>query len=82
MTTPATRYTGLVRTLQSGNRIPGGALRRILRDVNRTAGKLLEVDHVTAWRWLFLLTHDGVVEEVEKGDRTKRRASRYRYCGD
>jgi hypothetical protein len=33
-------------------------------------------------RWLFLLAHDGVVEEVEKGDRANRRASRYRYRGE
>jgi len=48
----------------------------------RKAGELLEVDHVTAWRWLFLLVHDNVIEEVEKGDRTKRRASRFRYLAD
>jgi hypothetical protein len=42
-----------------------------------TAGHLLAVDHTTAWRWLFLLLHDGILEEVEKGDRRKRRASRY-----
>jgi len=48
----------------------------------RTAGRLLEVDHTTAWRWLFLLAHDRIIEEVEKGDRTKRRASRYRYLAD
>ena len=45
----------------------------------RTTGRLLGVDHTTAWRWLFLLTHKGIIEEVEKGDRAKRRASRYRY---
>ncbi len=45
----------------------------------RTAGNLLGVDHTTAWRWLFLLGHDGIVEEVEKGNRRRRRASRYRY---
>jgi len=49
---------------------------------SRTAGRLLEVGHLTAWRWLYLLQHDGVIEEVEKGDRAKRRASRYRYRGD
>ncbi len=48
----------------------------------RTAGRLLQVNHATAWRWLWLLCHDGVVVEVEKGDRAKRRASRYRYLGD
>jgi hypothetical protein len=48
----------------------------------RTAGQLLQVNHATAWRWLFLLTHTGVIREEEKGDRAKRRASRYRYLGD
>ena len=45
----------------------------------RTAGRMLDVDHSTASRWLWLLAHDGIVEEVEKGDRSRRRASRYRY---
>ncbi len=48
----------------------------------RTAGKLLEVDHLRAWRWLFLLVHNRDLEQVEKGDRAKRRASRYRYVAD
>jgi hypothetical protein len=48
----------------------------------RTAARLLDVDHVKAWRWLFLLVHRGDLEEVEKGKRGKRRASRYRYLGD
>jgi hypothetical protein len=55
----------------------------------RTAAGLLglknrngEDDHVTAWRWLRLLMHDKIIEEVEKGDRAKRRASRYRYLAD
>ena len=47
----------------------------------RTAGRLLKVNHTTAWRWLFLLVHDGVLEQVEKGDRARRRATRYRYRG-
>ncbi|NLF73686.1 MAG: bifunctional DNA primase/polymerase [Candidatus Anammoximicrobium sp.] len=45
----------------------------------RTAGRLLGVDHTTAWRWLWLLKQDGILHEVEKGDHAKRRASRYRY---
>ena len=48
----------------------------------RSAGRLLGVPHVTAWRWLFLLTHNGDLQEVEKGDQSKRRASRYRYVRD
>ena len=47
----------------------------------RSAGKLLGVDHTMAWRWLFLLAHAGIVEEVEKGNHARRRASRYRYRG-
>lgn len=45
----------------------------------RTAGRLLGVNHVQAWRWLWLLTHDGILEVVEAGDHAKRRATRYRY---
>ena len=45
----------------------------------RTAGRLLGVDHTTAWRWLWLLKQDGILHVVEKGDHAKRRASRYRY---
>jgi hypothetical protein len=45
----------------------------------RTAGRLVGVDHTTANRWLFLLMADGILDEVVKGDRAKRRASRYRY---
>ena len=50
----------------------------------RTAGKLLGVKHMTASRWLYLLTIDGVLAVVEKGGRsgTARRATRYRYVGD
>ena len=55
----------------------------------RTAAELLDVrnkqggfDHVKAWRWLVLLTHDGIVEATEKGDQSKHRATRYRYTGD
>jgi hypothetical protein len=48
----------------------------------RTAGQLLGVDHVTAWRWLWLLANRKDIEEVEKGDLRKRRASSYRYRGD
>jgi hypothetical protein len=48
----------------------------------RTAGGLLGVTHVQAWRWLYALGCDGIVAEVEKGDPKKRRASRFRYLGD
>jgi hypothetical protein len=42
----------------------------------------LSVDHTTAARYLFLLAHDGIVEPVEKADRARRRATRYRYRTD
>jgi hypothetical protein len=39
-------------------------------------------DQVTAWRWLGLLVHDGILEETEKGTSGKKgRASRFRYIG-
>jgi hypothetical protein len=48
----------------------------------RTAAELLGVSHVQANRWLFLLDHDGVIEQVNKGDRGRRKAAEYRYLGD
>ena len=42
----------------------------------------MDVDYTTANRWLFLLAHDKVIDEVEKGSRAKHRASRYRYLRD
>lgn len=48
----------------------------------RTAGRLLEVDHTTAWRWLFLLQNDRVIEVVERGEAGKQRATRFRYLGE
>lgn len=52
----------------------------------RTAARLLGLDsengHVKAWRWLGLLVHNRVIDEVEPGQRGKRRASRYRYVAD
>jgi hypothetical protein len=48
-----------------------------------TARRLLGAPYpMYAWRWLWLLVHDGIIAEVEKGDRGKRRASRYRYLAD
>ena len=49
----------------------------------RTASSLLELGengHVKAWRWLDLLVHDRVIEAVERGERGRRRATRYRYA--
>lgn len=47
----------------------------------RTAGRLLNVTPVTANRWLFLLTSDGILKLVSRGGTadTVRQASRYRY---
>ena len=51
----------------------------------RMAASLLglgENGHVSAWRWLELLVHDKILENVERGERGKRRATRYRYIGE
>ena len=48
----------------------------------RIAGGLLGVSHLQANRWLFLLAHDGVIEQTSKGDHGKRQAAEYRYLGD
>lgn len=44
-----------------------------------TAGRLLGVDRMTAWRWLFLLEQDGWIKTETKGN--THRATRYRYLG-
>ena len=50
----------------------------------RMAARLLDLgggkDHVMAWRWLFLLKHDKILDEVECGKRGK--ATRFRYVAD
>ena len=46
----------------------------------RSAGRLLNVDHTTAWRWLFLLAEEGILEVVKKGG--QHRANRYRYIAE
>ncbi len=43
----------------------------------RTAGELLGLDYVTAWRRLIVLAEDGIIRCVERG--TRGRATRYRY---
>ena len=45
-------------------------------------GLLLGVDHATAWRWPLLFQNRGDIEKVEKGSRSTRRASRWRYRAD
>lgn len=45
----------------------------------RTAGQLLKVDHVTAWRWLGILKMDGLIRQTGAG--TKYKAARYVYGG-
>jgi hypothetical protein len=47
----------------------------------RTAGRLIGVDHVTAWRYLEVLCADGVLAPGAKGNPKTRRASRFRYIG-
>lgn len=48
----------------------------------RTVGRLFQVDHTTAWRWLYLLTAEGVLDVIERGSQASKRASRFRYLGD
>ena len=45
----------------------------------RTAGRLVGVGHLTAWRWLSLLESEQILRVVEKGNATTKRASRFRY---
>ena len=45
----------------------------------RTAGRLLEVTHVTAWNWLTGLVGDGVLVLVSSGSRVSKKANEYRY---
>lgn len=47
----------------------------------RTAGRLLEVDHMTANRWLFLLESDGLLTVAQRGSRETNKATRFRYRG-
>ena len=50
----------------------------------RVAGKLIGVHYTTAADFLYMLYNDKplALKLVEKGDRTKRRASRYQYVAD
>ncbi len=50
----------------------------------RTAGKFLDIKPMTAYRWLFLLERDEVVEVVEKGKMTRAGgvATRFRYIAN
>jgi hypothetical protein len=48
----------------------------------RTAGRLLNVDHSTVWRWLKVLCADGILQAGEKGSMATRKASRFIYLGD
>jgi hypothetical protein len=61
----------LCRELQAG-------ARELFLDV-RTAGRLLNVDHSTAWRWLKVLCADGILRAGEVGSKATRRASRFTY---
>jgi hypothetical protein len=48
----------------------------------RTAGRLLDVDHSTANRWLFLVEAEGVLRVTARGGPETQKATRYRYLGD
>jgi hypothetical protein len=47
----------------------------------RWAGRLIEVDHTTAWRYLKVLCADGVLAAGAKGSRTTGKASQFRFVG-
>lgn len=47
----------------------------------RTAGRLLEIDHMKAWRWLFLLQAEHVLKAVTVGDAKTQKATRFLYIG-
>ena len=48
----------------------------------RTAGRLLGVSHVMAWKWLRVLCADEILDEVEKGSQATGKASRFRYIAE
>jgi hypothetical protein len=48
----------------------------------RTAGRLLDVSHTTAYKWLKGIESDGIIKTVRKGDRAKRKATEFKYLGD
>lgn len=48
----------------------------------RSAGFLLGVAQVTAWRWLKLLQHQHVLKLVTVGKYATKKASEYRYFGE
>jgi hypothetical protein len=45
----------------------------------RSAGRLIGVDHTTAWRWLKVLCADGLLAAGVKGSKATRKASRFRF---
>jgi hypothetical protein len=45
----------------------------------RTAGRLIGVDHATAWRYLEVLCADGILAPGAKGCNVRRKASRFRF---
>ncbi len=45
----------------------------------RTAGRLIGVDHTTAWRYLAVLCADGVLKPGRKGSKASQKASRFRF---
>lgn len=45
----------------------------------RKAGSLLGIHHVRAYRWLWLLENDKIIQTVTKGDRQTQQATRFRY---
>jgi hypothetical protein len=47
----------------------------------RTAGKLLGINQMQAWRYLKLLQDDDILKAVETGSNKNNKATRFRYLG-
>ncbi len=45
----------------------------------RKAGELVGMDHMTAWRYLCLLRHEGILAAVTVGTKESQKATRWRY---
>jgi hypothetical protein len=45
----------------------------------RTAGRMIEAEHTTAWRWLRVLEADGVLFATDRGSKATRKATRFKY---
>jgi hypothetical protein len=73
---PIVKLAALCRELQRG--VSDGEFFRL--DC-RTAGRLLDVSHKTAWAWLNALAGDGILAIGERGSKATHKANEYTYVG-